>query len=83
MTLAANWPKTYQINERAYVGLVGLAADQQTVFDLLRFKAKMYKLREGRDIGAKTLANLCSSTLYERRFGPYFVEPIVAGLEGK
>lgn len=42
----------------------------------------MYKLREGRAIGVKTLANLTSSTLYERRFGPYYVEPIVCGLEG-
>ncbi len=82
MTIAANFPKTYQITDRAFVGLVGLATDQQTVFEVLRFKANMYKLREGRTIGAKTLACLTSSTLYERRFGPYYVEPIVCGLDG-
>lgn len=33
----------------------------------------------------KTFANYVASTLYEKRFGPYFVEPLVAGLqdEGK
>merc|ERR1712137_108844 len=82
LTLASNFPKTYQITDKAYVGLVGLATDQQTMYELLRFKAKMYKLREGRDIEPQTLANLVSSTLYERRFGPYFVEPIVCGLQG-
>lgn len=44
-TVAANFPKTYQITEKAYVGLVGLATDQQTVHELLRMKARMYKLR--------------------------------------
>jgi 20S proteasome subunit beta 3 len=28
-----------------------------------------------------TFANLVSTALYEKRFGPYFVTPIVAGLE--
>lgn len=29
----------------------------------------------------KTFVNMISATLYEKRFGPYFVSPIVAGLE--
>ena len=101
LTIASNFPKTYEINDRAFLGLVGLATDQQTVFEvspfflersdesfpfvcsflffvcltfcsfkLLRFKSNLYKLREGRPIGVKTLAALTSSTLYERRFGP-------------
>lgn len=28
----------------------------------------------------ETFAHLVSSTLYERRFGPYFVEPVIAGI---
>lgn len=28
-----------------------------------------------------TLMNMVSNLLYERRFGPYFVEPVVAGLD--
>jgi len=27
----------------------------------------------------KVLANVVSSMLYEKRFGPYFVEPVVCG----
>ena len=41
----------------------------------------MYKLREEREIKAKTFAHLVSSTLYEKRFGPYFTEPCIAGLD--
>lgn len=40
----------------------------------------MYRLREERDIEPETMANLVSSSLYEKRFGPYFVSPVIAGL---
>ncbi|KAJ3092704.1 proteasome core particle subunit beta 3, partial [Quaeritorhiza haematococci] len=46
-----------------------------------RFKTNLYKLRENREITARRFAHLVSSTLYERRFGPYFAEPVIAGFE--
>ena len=53
----------------------------------MEYKINMYRLREGIDMKPSTFASLVSSTLYEHRyqlltsFGPYFVSPIVAGLE--
>jgi len=41
----------------------------------------MYALEENRKMSPKVLASLISSTLYEKRFGPYFTEPVLAGLE--
>lgn len=41
----------------------------------------MYKLREERDIKPSSFAQMVSSTLYEKRFGPYFCSPVIAGLE--
>jgi 20S proteasome subunit beta 3 len=41
----------------------------------------MYTIKEEREITPVTFAHLVSPTLYEHRFGPYFIEPIVAGLE--
>ena len=29
----------------------------------------------------ETLANVVSAMLYEKRFGPYYAEPVVAGLD--
>lgn len=46
-----------------------------------QFKHNLYKLREERDIKPSSFAQLVSTTLYERRFGPYFVQPVIAGLE--
>ena len=47
----------------------------------MEFKLNMYKLREGRDMKPSTFANLVSTALYEKRWSPFFVVPIVAGLE--
>lgn len=41
----------------------------------------MYKLREERDLSPKVFSNMVASLLYQKRFGPYFIEPLVAGLD--
>lgn len=46
-----------------------------------RYRVNMYEIKEEEKIKPKTFAHLVSSTLYEHRFGPYFVEPVIAGLE--
>merc|ERR1711972_913507 len=59
----------------------GLATDIQTVKQKIEFRMNMYELKESRQMKPKTFANMVSNMLYERRFGPFFVEPIVAGLD--
>merc|ERR1711977_536667 len=81
LTVSNNHPKIYTISPGSvYLGLTGLATDQITVSELLRYKVNMYRLREERDISPQTFANLVSSSLYEKRFGPWFVSPVVAGI---
>ena len=41
------------------------------------FKHNLYKLREERDIKPSSFGQLVSATLYERRFGPYFCQPVI------
>jgi len=82
-TISTNFPKVFRINPRCFLGLTGLASDVQTVYEKLMFRVNLYKLREERDISPRVFANMVSSTLYERRFGPYFTEPVICGLEGE
>jgi len=82
LTVSNNFPKIFQYGD-VFLGLTGLATDVNTVSDLFRYKVNMYRLREERAIAPRTFANLVSSSLYERRFGPYFVSPVVAGLDPK
>ncbi|RHY83858.1 hypothetical protein DYB37_011066 [Aphanomyces astaci] len=79
-TIATDFQKVFRLNDKTFLGLAGLATDVQSVSQLLRFKLNMYKMREEREIKAKTLSALISNLMYEKRFGPWFVEPLVAGL---
>jgi len=79
-TMGCQMQKIFQMNDSTLVGMTGLATDQQTLEQKFRFRSNMYRLREERDMSPKAFANMVSSLLYERRFGPYFCEPVVAGL---
>jgi 20S proteasome subunit beta 3 len=80
-TMTTDCQKVYKIHDQLFLGLAGLASDAQTLHQRLVFKNNMYKLREERDIKPSTFGKLVSSTLYEKRFGPYFASPVIAGLE--
>ena len=79
LTVSNNFPKIFSYGD-VYLGLTGLATDVSTVSDLFRYKVNLYRLREERQISPQTMANLVSSSLYEKRFGPYFVSPVIAGI---
>jgi len=79
-TIACDFPKVFRIHDHLYIGLPGLATDIQTVLNKCRFREKLYALREERKMKPAVFGNMVSSMLYEKRFGPYFVEPIIAGL---
>eukprot|EP01083_Nonionella_stella_P065013 169939_1 len=72
--------KIHKMHDKLYIGLAGLATDTQTLKQLLDFRLNLYRLHEDREIEPSTFANLLSALAYERRFGPYFVQPVVAGL---
>ena len=80
-TLATDFPKVFPIHDRLCVGLAGLGTDAQTLSQLLTFRHNMYKLREERNMSPKTFAHMVSNLLYSKRFGPYFCEPVIAGLQ--
>ncbi|XP_027764000.1 proteasome subunit beta type-3 [Empidonax traillii] len=47
----------------------------------LKFRLNLYELKEGRQIKPQTFMSMVSNLLYERRFGPYYTEPVIAGLD--
>ena len=79
-TVSMNFPKIFREGERCLVGVSGLATDIQTVSQTVHSRANIYRLREEREVQPRVLTNMLSSLLYEHRWGPYFVEPVVAGL---
>ncbi|POS87456.1 proteasome subunit beta type-3 [Erysiphe pulchra] len=82
LTISNNFPKIFNYGD-VFLGITGLASDVSTIADLMRMKTNMYRLREERNISPSTMANLVSSSLYEKRFSPWYVSPVVAGLDPK
>jgi len=80
-TVARDMKKVFQLGDKLFVGLAGLATDMQTLHQKFKFRMKLYSLREERDMKPSVFANLVSTMLYEKRFGPFFCEPLIAGLE--
>ncbi|XP_015519866.1 proteasome subunit beta type-3 [Neodiprion pinetum] len=80
-TISCDFDKIFEMGPHLYLGLPGLATDTITVMERLRFRLNLYELKEDRKIHPKTFSSMISNLLYEKRFGPYFVEPIVAGLD--
>lgn len=80
-TMSCDFKKIFPVTEKVYVGLAGLATDVQTMSQLLQFRNKLYTLKEERIMKPKTCMNMIATMLYEKRFGPYFCEPVVAGLD--
>ncbi|GLC40976.1 Proteasome subunit beta type-3-A [Pleodorina starrii] len=80
-TISCDTPKVFKIHDKLYLGLSGLLTDAQTLHQKLMFRHNLYKLREERDMKPSTFGHMLSNALYERRFGPYFAAPVVAGLE--
>ncbi|XP_030386079.1 proteasome subunit beta type-3-like [Scaptodrosophila lebanonensis] len=80
-TISTDFKKVFQMNPQVLLGMTGLQANIITVRDHMIFRKNMYELGESRDIAPKPFTAILSNFLYEHRFGPYYVEPIVAGLD--
>lgn len=82
-TLDTDFKKVFRMGKHLYLGLVGLQTDILTVHDRLMFRKKLYEIRENREMQPKQFSSMVSNFLYEHRFGPYFIEPLIAGFNTK
>ena len=67
-TIAKDFTKVFEITDKLYVGLPGLATDVLTLKNLLNFRCNLYKLRENREISCEAFNGLVSTLLYEKRY---------------
>lgn len=80
-TAGEDCQKVFHLSPRLYLGLTGLQTDIMTVYNRLMYRKNVYEINEGREVSPKVLTELLSHLLYEHRFGPFFVEPVIAGLD--
>lgn len=82
-TQSMNCVKIHEMNDKIMVGLAGLNSDTITVRQDLDYKMKLFELREDRPMPVDMFRNMLGKVLYKARFGPWFTEPVVAGLNEK
>lgn len=83
-TISNEFDKCFKMNQQCFVAFPGLATDVQTMHKELQFRCNLFTLREDITMMPPSLiSSLISSMLYQRRFAPFFVSPVVAGLEPK
>jgi len=80
-TIATDFTKLFAMQAKVFVGLSGLATDVQTVKNQLDYRINLYQLTEERDMSPAVMSHLVSTLLYEKRFGPYYMEPVICGLD--
>ena len=80
-TVGNNMKKMFKVHDSLYMGLSGLATDVQRSFQRDRVQDGVVRVKEERKIKPQSFGNMLCSFLYEKRFGPWFVEPLVAGLQ--
>ncbi|KAL4875580.1 nucleophile aminohydrolase [Aspergillus karnatakaensis] len=82
-------PKVFKIGgdeetgEGAHIllSVVGFAADGLALKERLDAVVKMYKYQHGKPMSVRACAQRLSTILYQKRFFPYYVQAILAGLD--
>ena len=81
LTVGSNQQKIFKIQDNILMGLAGLATDIQRFSLEMRRKVELYRIKENVDLTPQLFINLVASTLYEHRFSPFYLNPIVVGLD--
>lgn len=82
-TIATSFAKYFRITKKSYLGLTGLTTDVQTFAAKIQEHANLYKLDEEREMSPEVLSHFVAAFQYEKRFSPYIINPVIAGLNDK
>ncbi len=73
--------KVFKIDEHMLLTTAGLVGDAQLLARLLRVEAELYKLERDEPMPVKGAATLMANILNQRKFYPYYVQLIIAGVD--
>ncbi|XP_063690384.1 proteasome subunit beta type-1-B-like [Bolinopsis microptera] len=79
--LSRDVSKVKKMTKSGLLGCVGFHGDVLTLTKSLDARLKQYKHTHGKDMSCEAMAQMLSSTLYYRRFFPYWVYNMVAGID--
>jgi len=74
-------PKLFKLTTSTVLGCSGCWCDVLSMTRLIDARMKLYKHEHQKDMSAAAVAQMLSTILYGRRFFPYYVSSVVAGLD--
>jgi len=83
--LSREQPKLFKLSEKTVLGSTGCWCDILTFTKVAEMRMKSYRHTHNKEMGTKAVAQMTATMLYHKRFFPYYVSNILAGLdeEGK
>ena len=81
LVLSKRAQKLFKLEERIGAAISGSSGDVQSLVNLLRAEANLYRLSHQRSISTKGLAQVASNLLHGRRIFPYVVAGMVSGVD--
>lgn len=81
--LSRDTQHVYQVQPGCLVGCVGFRGDVLTFSKTLESRLRMYEHEHNKKASVPAVAQLISTMLYYRRFFPFYVNTIVAGLNNE
>jgi len=79
--IGTNTPKVFKIHDKLFVGLSGLLSDVSSIKQILDYEVSNFLIKENRFPNHFEVTTILSNLLYKNRFSPFFIEPILAGLD--
>jgi len=73
--------KIFAITPRLILTIAGVVADAQAIVDTLKYNVKLYELRRGRRMNARSAARLLSLILFQNRMFPLYTELLISGMD--
>ena len=79
--MSRNVPKMFQLTDQSVLAACGCWADVLTLTKLINARIQMYKYTHNRTMKTPSTAQMLANILYSKRFFPYYVRNILAGLD--
>ncbi|KAJ1505362.1 Proteasome subunit beta type-1, partial [Coelomomyces lativittatus] len=74
-------PKCWKLTDKSVLASCGFYGDATALLMNLQYRLKMYEFDHNKPMPVTALAQMLSITLYQKRFFPYYVHNILAGVD--
>lgn len=76
-----NVSKLHKLTDSCVIGSAGMQADAATLRKVLDARLAQYEMRHGKPMSCPAVAQLLSTTLYHKRFFPFYAFNVVGGVD--